>query len=495
MKFTRSISASVALSLILAALSACGQPGTPSDTTAGGTETSAPETDAPETNRSEAKDDLPDADLDGYVFRIIGRNVNFVYEYEVGTAEQNGDVVNDAAFNRNQSVEERLNVKIEGIWETTAANITTKVRASVLANEDAYDLVANASYSVGQLTTENLLCDWYDVEPVDFSKPWWASDAIDELTIAGHACLATGDICLSNIGIIMCIFYNKTLGEQYKLENMYEVVNSGRWTYDYFNDMVKGIHRDLDGDGKMDEKDFYGFGNNIGSTLQPFVFSLGGRFTTKDRDGIPQLSMNNEKFIGIFDRIWALHMENEGVLAHTDFKIPREKFAAGEIVFNTGAVYHSATLYRDMTDDFGVLPFPKADEDMERYYTCHDPEVSLLAIPKTVPDLTRTGMVIEALASESYRTVTPAFYETALQVKYSRDEETVQTLDLIREGATFDFAILYGSTSGTPGWKISQCMRELLKANSKDFVSYYTQNETAGKTGFEEIIELYKALG
>ena len=478
---------------MLASLTACGGEAASDDTTApGAADTTAPVTEA-ETDRSEITDDLPATDLGGYKFRIIGRNDNFVYEYELGADAENGDVVNDAAFKRNQAVAERLNIEFERTLKKNG-EITSLVRQTVLAGEDAYDLVINASYAVPTLATENLLLDWYNLEYVDFSKPWWSTDAMAELSVANHSYFAVGDATMSNIGIAMCIFYNKSLGEEYKLDNVYEVINSGKWTYDYFSGIVKDIHRDVNGDSVMDSKDLYGFGNNIGSTLQPFVFSLGGRFTAKGSDDLPKLSMNNENFVNIFERIYALHMENEGVYADVDWQMPRTMFANSQIVFNTGAVYHAATIYREMEDDFGILPFPKADEKMEKYYTCHDPNVSLLAIPVTAPDPDRTGLVIEAMAIESYKTLTPAFFETALQVKYSRDDETVQTLELIKDGTTFDFAILYGGTAAEGTDKLSQCMRELLKEGSKDFASFYAANAPAGEQYYGGIVKAYQAL-
>jgi len=365
-------------------------------------------------------------------------------------------------------------------------DIISLARQSVMAGEDSYDLIINAAYVITKLATEKHLMDLYELDHVDFSKPWWSSDAINELAIANHTYFAVGDATISNIGIAMCIFYNKTLGKSYITDNIYDVINSGSWTYDYFSATVKDLHKDLNGDGVMDSKDLYGFGNNIGSTLQPFVFSLGGRFTTKDKDDLPRLSMNNEKFIGIFERIYSLHMESDGVYADVDFQMPRTMFANNQLIFNTSAVYHAATIYRNMEADFGIVPFPKADEKMEKYYTCHDPNVSLTAVPLTVSDPDKIGLILETLAVESYKTLTPAFFETALQVKYSRDEETVKTLELIKDGTTFDFVILYSGSD-----MIAQCCRELLKENSKDFASYYAANAPAAEANYNSIIEQY----
>ena len=47
------------------------------------------------------------------------------------------------------------------------------------------------------------------------------------------------------------------------------------------------------------------------------------------------------------------------------------------------------------------------------------------------------------MASQSFKTITPAYYETTLKLKYLSDETAMSMLDLIRDNVDFDFAILY----------------------------------------------------
>ena len=50
----------------------------------------------------------------------------------------------------------------------------------------------------------------------------------------------------------------------------------------------------------------------------------------------------------------------------------------------------------------------------------------------------------------SDRTVTPAYFETAIKSKYSRDSETSQMLDLIVSGVYLDYSYIYGQSLGAP---------------------------------------------
>ena len=90
-----------------------------------------------------------------------------------------------------------------------------------------------------------------------------------------------------------------------------------------------------------------------------------------------------------------------------------------------------------MEADFGVLPFPKLDENQESYYTLPSPSNTMIAFPTTC-DREFVGLITEALAAESTDTVTEAFYEKCLNAKSVRDEESRNILKIIFENKCFD---------------------------------------------------------
>ncbi|MCL2814819.1 MAG: hypothetical protein FWD23_09490, partial [Oscillospiraceae bacterium] len=92
---------------------------------------------------------------------------------------------------------------------------------------------------------------------------------------------------------------------------------------------------------------------------------------------------------------------------------------------------------RSMEADFGVVPFPKADENQSRYYAASNgawPKI----IPNTAPNPERTGIILEALAAESKNLTIPAFIEICLKTKYVRDEESSEMLTIILNSVTED---------------------------------------------------------
>ena len=65
---------------------------------------------------------------------------------------------------------------------------------------------------------------------------------------------------------------------------------------------------------------------------------------------------------------------------------------------------------------------------------------------------------LESLNYESYLQVTPAYYETVLQLKQVRDEGSQQMVRLVRESLYFDFGYVYSDNLGS----ISGIMRKAL---------------------------------
>ena len=91
----------LALALIL---TSCGAEKLPDETTAGDTTTAAGESG--ETTGLSAE--LPDADYGGYEFRVLIRPKTTVDWAGDMFRESSGDVLDDAVYNRNQAVEEKL---------------------------------------------------------------------------------------------------------------------------------------------------------------------------------------------------------------------------------------------------------------------------------------------------------------------------------------------------------------------------------------------------
>ena len=90
--------------------------------------------------------------------------------------------------------------------------------------------------------------------------------------------------------------------------------------------------------------------------------------------------------------------------------------------------------FRDMKDDYAILPYPKFNEAQTDYYTHMNSFFPYaISIPVTNTRLEETGAVMEALGYISQTTILPKINEAVLNEKIARDEDSKEMLDILFE--------------------------------------------------------------
>ncbi len=454
------------------------------------TETSAEteELDALE-QRMLVDDGLEDTDFGGRTFRILGDDA--CEDYYV-IAEETGDILDDAVYMRNAVVQERFNVIIEAnVFDE--GSLTGTLKNSVMAGDDEYQLFAGHIIFAGNAVGQGIYYNWYDMPHIDFSKPWWSDSTVEDLTYDGKAFIAMGDFALTTIDSTYCIYYNKQIAAEYDLPDMYELVNSGKWTIDTLSEYTKQVYRDLNGDGKEDDQDLYGFVMWPRSPVNVFLWSFGEKLGKKQADGKIEMDYFNDKVIEIYQKLIDFCWNTEGTFM--DLKsasgsntqnIAFDMFLNNQVLFQPNTFNVAATALRDFETDYGIIPYPKWDEAQEGYYTMVDGGHEGLAVPLSVGDTEFAGTIIEALNAESYKRTVPTFYDIVLKAKGSRDEQSVAMLDIIFDGRVFDFGYVFGEF-GAAFWP-----QYLVEQKSADIASYYEKKHLPYDKRIEKAIKFFE---
>lgn len=435
--------------------------------------------------RKAIADNLPAEDYEGADFNILARErADFVKDIGVGT-EETGDVIVDAIYQRNAAVEDRFNITLTA---DHAPDPISKLRGTVQAGDDAYGVMLDHVINAGSAALEGNYLDWYEDLPyVNLSQPWYIGNAVDALSVENHAYIMAGEYDLSILRFTYCMYYNKKIAADYNVPDLNPMVTEGKWTLDALNTIVSGVHDDLDGNGTMDANDLYGFTTDWFSAAVTYQYAFNNPVMTKDEGGIPEVTYNNGKMPEIVDRLIDF-FNNEGSFPG-GWGVSGPIWTAGHALFLNG-LFSSAESYRDLEFDFGIIPYPKWDEAQTEYYTMSDGAHDVMAVPKTVVDLERASIIIEALNAESYKQVIPAYYETALKVKYTRDDESVRVLDMLLAARTFDFGYVYD------GWQgYAFILQDLTSTNSKDFASKVAAKEKGATKRYQSVIDGLLGLG
>ena len=411
---------------------------------------------AEETEDPYEKDNLPnDLNFGGQSLRI-GMYTSVGQQAAVAPEEETGDLLNDAVFQRNVRVMDRLNVKIETNPHTCGwAEYRALVLDTITAGTGDFDAWYLWQYDFANTVAENYWLDLRDAPYIDYSKPWWATDYIEEMSVDGKAkYFLLGDISYGFMNNSDCVFFNKNLVEQYGIsaDSVYQTVLEGKWTLDSLKETAGKIYTDTNGNGVVDVGDKVAFGYCGGNWAQPehFVFDAGNRFSYRGEDGYPVLDPITEKMVNTIDIIIDLFHNTPTVILYGDsdassdvVQLWRDDFAAGNSAFHFETISRM-TAWREMDNDYGVIPFPKYDEAQETYLSLVHDTAYMYGVPSDCRDIDAVCALMEALAADSHRNVMPVYYDQVLKGKYARDTVSGQILDIIHDHPVADFAYING---------------------------------------------------
>ncbi len=442
------------------------------------------------------EDELPDnLNFDGQqvVFLTPTGKEGSHWDGEITVEELSSEAVNDSVYNREKFVEDRLGVEIENV-SVEQEDYNQTVLTQMTADEDTYQIYAGCTVWFAPNAFRGYLYDLYDVEYIDLDKPWWSQHFTEAAEFKDHLYLATGSLSLSLTRFLFAIYYNKEIATNYagdmpELENLYTIVEEGKWTYDKFYELGSGIYKDMNGNSERDEEDIYGISLNNGIATDTIWSGFDLRIFSKNEDGWFSLDVNQDKLYSCLDKMIELLYNTNGCYVpenREDHALQEisAKFAGDTILFMINKLHEaeSETL-RNMQSDYGILPYPKYDENQKDYYSyAHDQYLSF-AIPTTNPNPDVAAAVLEAMASYSYRETEPAYLNLALKGKYMSDAQSRNMIDLVVDGFKLDSNWIYCEELGGFGGEF----RDLLRDGSTSYATTYTKIEKKVNTTLKVI--------
>jgi len=433
------------------------------------------------------RDELPELNFNEKVFMfLVEPEPAFNRLYDVNVEKEIGEIVTDTIYRRNRAVEERLNIVIKDVQDQNAPKTITN---TVAAGDSTYTGVWIKVDNFFPISLNGPFANLHNVPYLNLDKKYWDLNAVSDMTISGKLYGMTGDITTATHSFTHLFMYNKALAADYGFPNLYNIVREGKWTFDAFNEITKNIYKDLNGNGKVDVEDFFSI-YITPAAYEAFFSSAGEKWVEKNADGDIVFSDLTEKKIAVLEKIESLFAKKDYVWCGYEQPQP---FNDGRAIFYDSDLGIMCYQSREIEFDFGILPLPKFSEQQDRYYVYAYPFFPFLAIPTTITgeDLEMAGATLEALASESYKTLTPAFYNIALENKFCRDEESYEMLDIILRSRVYDL-LYWGPWDSFRNWG-SGLVGAMQKGNG-GYVSIYEKNIDKSKLKIEEIINTYAEL-
>lgn len=447
--------------LVLPTLAACGESQT--ETADTGTAGVAGETESE--SETGYADGLPERDFAGQVFTTL---TGSGYASMLVGEELTGEVLNDALYNRDRIVEGRFNAVIEPAYMD---DVQLAMQNAVASGDDIYSVADNGYVALGIDVAQGWYLNARDVPYLNFDQPWYSQEVNSELTYKDRTFVFVSDYSLSNIHYADCLLWNLDMAEEYDLENIYDVVREYRWTKEKMEEMCLNVYKDINGDGVKDEEDQYGIVMETKGDPTNIFRNFGHRILQRQSDGTFKDVFYDEALISQVEWMYNIAHNEQSVYCKDEWNLGYNMFVKGKTLLGYAFIHMVGWGLRDLDIDYAILPRPLWDENQEKYYSTIAGSAEATVFVRTLQDREFAGIIMEALASTSHEITVPAYYENVLSYKLSRDEATLDMLELIMDGRTYDFGYVYGAFE-SHGGGAAFWLCDVIRGNG-DITSYY----------------------
>lgn len=429
---------------------------------------------------------LPSYDYTGETFNILNDAATLV-------TGENGDILNDAKWQMQRTVEDAFHITIT---ETThdRYDMTTYANQMVMSGDTTYDTIAVMDRFALSVAMENLVLPMNDIDTIHLDEPYWGGKLSDDISICNNTYFGINSSSLSTFTRVSCCLINTDLAAALDYQIPYDEIDEGKWTYDDLYALRGVATQDINGDSVMDLSDQWTFGTFDFRDLALQLSVSMNEFTVeKDQNGIPYVSVyDDERYINVMQAIYNLCYSGtdniQDALNMTDNFRMNQPFVEGKVLVMFSR-FAELTQYRDMENDFCVVPMPKYDEAQENYCS-RTYDATFYMIPTTQENSAYAGTVLDALSMVGYYDMLPVYVNSVLQDKIARDEASQKYIQLCFDTRTIDIGLTY-LNSYFNGEILHQ---NGLSGSSMNLASYFEQIRNGADQELGGIIERFTSI-
>ena len=465
---------------------------------------------AENTAETETEDPLEIANILPDTLDYGGADVRFMVEKtwdesftgmldSIWVEEDTGDSVISAVYNRNLKIADYLNVSISLAEPVAPSAMLKQLKPMIASGANDCEVIGGYQVYSGSIAAMDMLLPLDGLSYLHTDAPYWPTAYIDNIAFE-NTYWVTGDMTTMYTGGLEAGFVNARLwNDHFPAENLYELVREGKWTLDFLRGALETVSTDTNGDGKISWDD-----NIIGTVFDfpDYLLTGGGvQYSARDTDGTIEIAVLNEHNVNLWRKLYSIYFETPGSLNRKTEQASSnnvmEFFSQGNVFFACYILDQSVNYLREMEDDYYILPCPKYDEAQANYISSVSDNVTMFGLPVTNDCAEMCGAVLEAMAAESYKTLRPAYYESALKSKYSRDADSAAMIDLLSSSVRSDFVRIYsesiGGGIGTTGNGIARVFRTAMDRKTDTIVSLFEAKMATYEKHLGEMLDAFRA--
>lgn len=320
-----------------------------------------------------------------------------------------------------EEIEKDYNCNIE-VFSPSMSTFQQDITTSVAAGK-VYANIINAQHEFSDIYRSGNIADVSTIKSLGLKDNAWLDIGTVYNTINGvqYGVAFLEQQCQTlNWNVIA---YNKTLAEKYGIEDMYQLVRDGKWTFDKFSEICQQVITKSNGSVQ-------GLINGY-QCLHFLIFANDGHpYTVKD--GKYTYNCLSDNVLNALQ--FAQDFNKKGLLDTKDFVGNDFGLTESNVFMSRKAFFHlsdfwvvSEVFSSGMPDDYGILPLPKgpaADKNIGLATNCK----SFFFI-KGDPDIEDAGAILVAMANRTGLTDEEWVKQ---QVENSlRDDESGEMLELM----------------------------------------------------------------
>ena len=422
-----------------------------------------------------------------------------------------GESFDNDVYLRDREIEDFLGIKFDITKKHSHMNSSntdgTELYKMAQDSEEQFDVICCYSLFPSYMVLDGLLTDLNAQTYPNTEMPWYADD-IQEWSIRDRLFFVANNSSICNILATHVIFANARRINGKGLENIEEVVISGRWTLEKMKEYSRHWESEALNNIEVDypTEDVVGLETNVYGTfwchrtdVDAFFYGAGLKASRRDADGEPTFAYfnktDNEIIDGFVDEVLDLMKSPEcyvGPYYNKEYTyLPLKNKLA---VFYTGML--DRYIYLDADDTYSVIPYPKMEEG-QSYASIQDSAFDTWCIPGNATDFELSGMVIDAISATDYHVIAPKFFDNDFKYRYSSSENGVKIFDLIRSSMVCDFLRMFMQKVGSPFGVLRNC---IFKHYSEDpclentFVTNIGNSRITSMTKLSQLQEALDAL-
>lgn len=416
-------------------------------------------------------------DMEGYTYRAYvrvhagdtldeqlqhGNNRYQCIDFWIDEANSENDIISYAVYNRNNRIEADYNCKIRQV-SSNGSQIEHLINA--YTNGEGYDLTIISAKPAAQAATQNLLRDLNSMEYIDLKHQAFDPNAVTELSFEDKLYYVSGDMNISTLEVAGLSLVNMDFYEDLvesivdafdgdtSYADVYTLVNSKKWTMENMMTIATMANIDVDEtDGPdlsaIDKGDKIGYHQYFNSTIWYF-YSSGGRITTKNDNGIPELTIHTEKNQEIANYIYDHfnHVISTPWIPHNMSSILNDNFLTGDVLFMDCALFEvRMEIYPRAEFEYGILPCPIYEEGEDYHSLVYfNNWAHLWSIPSMTVnyEYAQRMMQIMTVYSSLHESTMYAYYDRTIYLNAAPDNGSRGVIDMIRRSMVYDIALMY----------------------------------------------------